>query len=188
MANVKISDLTPIDLSYISGLTPFDTMPNLYLVGDFTYFRDGRDGEGTTETGGIDGATLIAGAGGIWDYLTYIPEGKEDSMFSAEVYPILEPYLSENFSSLLTTYMPDYLSEIYYDTEYYGLLAVTDSYEMIRVTADSIIRDYLNNFMPLPCPASSLDDPSVKVLFVDNGLSYIFNVTLSDLVSYIKSH
>lgn len=185
MANVKISDLTPIDLSYISGLTPFDTMPNLYLVGDFTYFRDG---EGTTETGGIDGATLIAGAGGIWDYLTYIPEGKEDSIFSEAVYPILEPYLSENFSSLLTIYMPDYLSEIYSADEYYGLLAVTASYEMIRVNAESIIQDYLNNFMPLPCPASSLDDPSVKVLFVDNGLSYIYNVTLSDLVSYIKSH
>lgn len=185
MANVKISDLTPIDLSYISGLTPFDTMPNLYLVGDFTYFRDG---EGTTETGGIDGAALIAGAGGIWDYLTYIPEGREDSIFSAAVYPILEPYLSENFSSLLTLYMPDYLSGLDSDDEYYGLLAVTDSHEMIRVNAKSIIRDYLNNFMPEPFPASALDGTNDRFLFVNTGLSYIYNVTLSDLVSYIKSH
>jgi hypothetical protein len=160
-------------------------MKELYLVGDYTYLDD--DGEETeTITGKVSGNLLIDH--GIWDYLTYVPEGEEDSMFSAEVCSILEPYLSENFSSLLTIYMPDYLSETYSADDYYGLLAVTTDYEMIRVNAESIIRDYLYNFMPEPFPAFALDGTKDRFLFVNTGLSYIYNVTLSDLVSYIKSH
>lgn len=183
MANVKISELVDIHLS--SALSPELKMKDLYLVGNYTYLDD--DGEETeTVTGKVSGNSLIDH--GIWDYLTYVPEGEEDSMFSAEVCSIIEPYLSENFTSLLTIYMPDYLSEIYYDNEYYGLLAVTASHEMIRVNAESVIRDYLYNFMPKPSPLSSLDGTDDRFLFVGTSLSYIYNVTLSDLVSYIKSH
>lgn len=176
MANVKISGLTPIDLSYTGDLNPQELIANLYLVGDYTYVGESED---NTETGVAYGDTL---ANAIFDYLTYIPESDNYSMLGYEIYSGVSSYVTSYLSKIADHQVSD---------GYFGILALEDDHQVYRVgriTEEDIIRGYLYNFMPEPFPASALDGTNDRFLFVNTGLSYIYNVTLSDLVSYIKSH
>ena len=131
-----------------------------------------------TESTGVAKGSELADC--VWEYLTYVPESDNYSLVGYEIYSGVSSYITNYLSEISDAPYGEYFC-------FLGLCDYNDKYITVRLHEDDVIKGYLNKFMPLPSPASSLDG-TAKFLFVDTGLSYIYNVTLSDLVSYIKSH
>lgn len=180
MANVKISELPFISLSAMGQYTPDEQLGRLTLVGNYL------DDENVNSTGITSGSELTLC---LWNYLTYVPEGDEESILSnfvntavyyavdAAVGPAVVSYIS-NLEP--TTWWSDYK------------LAMRRDYDGALVIADTDVgRGFINTELArsLETQVSSLIDDSDVLTFVhSDNMSQIFGISVGDLIDYIKSH
>lgn len=178
MANVKISELPYVSLSE-TQYAPDERLGRLTLVSN--YLDD--DTESTVVAKGSELTDCI------WEYLTYVPEGDEESILSNFINTAVYYAVDEAVGPAIVSYISN-LEPVTDAADY--KLAMRRDYDGALVIADTDVgRYFINNELArsLETQVGSLIDDSDVLTFVhSDNMSQIFGISVGDLVDYIKSH